>query len=195
MFFKNDIIKISNTKGDFEMKRFFATILLVFVLFSFGACENKNTSSKPDENTLSTNENSIQKEKIVSVPELVGKNIQEIEKYKNELEFVITYEKNRDYDNNIIFHQSIAPGVVMEKNSKIEISVSKRSSKMIVMPNVIGKTEQEAIDILLDAGFMYEYIARMQSGNIDIKGVNKQYPTAGEKVFADSEIDLYITPF
>lgn len=195
MIFKNDIIKISKTKGDFEMKRFFATVLLVFVLFSFCACENKNTSSKPDKNTLSTNENSIQKENIVSVPELVGKNIEEIEKYKNEFEFVITYEKNMDYDNNIIFHQSIAPGVVMEKNSKIEISVSKRSSKMIVMPNVIGKTEQEAIDILLDAGFMYEYIARMQGGNTDIKGVNKQYPTAGEKVFADSEIDLYITPF
>ena len=177
------------------MKRFFVAVLLVFVLFSLCACENKNTSSNPDKNRLTTNENSIQKENIVSIPELVGKNIEEIEKYKNEFEFVITYEKNMDYGNNIIFHQSIAPGVVMEKNSKIEISVSKRSSKMIVMPNVIGKTEQEAIDILLNAGFMYEYISRMQGGNTDIKGVNKQYPIAGEKVFADSEIDLYITPF
>ena len=177
------------------MKRILAVIITLILACCFCACGNQNASSKTDKNTPSTNENAIQKETIVSVPELVGKNIEEIEKYKNEFEFVITYEKNMDYDNNIIFHQSIAPGVVMEKNSKIEISVSKRSSKMIVMPNVIGKTEQEAIDILLDAGFMYEYIARMEGGNIDIKGVNKQYPTAGEKVFADSEIDLYITPF
>ena len=169
------------------MKRILAVVLAIIMVFSLAACGKENTLSKPDKNI-------IQEESIVSVPELVGKNIEEIEKYKKDFEFAIKYSKNLEYENGIIFQQSIDPGIIMKKASKIEIIVSKRSSKMIEMPNVFGKTKQEAIDILLKAGFMHEYISI--TTKIDIENprgvINSQDPIAGEKVFSDSDICLYI---
>jgi len=177
------------------MKKFFTIIISLSLAFALTACGTQNASSSTQNiNTSSTTENSTQIGNTISVPELVGKNIEEIAKYKNEFEFEIKYEKNMNYENNIVFYQSIDPGVIVKKPAKIEICVSKRSSKIIVMPNVIGKAEQEAIDILLDAGFMYEYIALISRSNPNTTGVNGQLPAAGEKVFSDSEISVYINP-
>ena len=97
-------------------------------------------------------------EKDFTVENYVGKNYIEVTNGFAEQDFrafKLTFEPNADFDPNIIFEQSIAPGVVIRANGTIEQLELKVSvpPNTVAVPGVVGLRAEDARKILESKGF------------------------------------------
>ena len=68
----------------------------------------------------------------------------------------ITYQNSDDFAKDTVISQDIAPGVLLEPPVTINLVISK--GKAVMVPDLTGKTELDAIAALTNAGLAYEVI-------------------------------------
>jgi serine/threonine-protein kinase len=95
----------------------------------------------------------------VQVPNVVGLNITDATAQLTNAGIGtvnITYQNSDDFAKDTVISQDIAPGAILEPPVTINLIISK--GKAITVPDLIGKTEQDAIAALTNAGLAYEVI-------------------------------------
>ena len=91
----------------------------------------------------------------VEVPDVVGKTREEAEKLLKDAGLVaeITEENDEKVEAGIVLSQDIEDGETVNKGSTVKLVVSKGSGIVNVeVPSLVGKTEQEAKNLLTEAG-------------------------------------------
>ena len=91
----------------------------------------------------------------VEVPDVVGKTREEAEKLLKDAGLVaeITEESDEKVEAGIVLSQDIEDGETVNKGSTVKLVVSKGSGIVNVeVPSLVGKTEQEAKNLLTEAG-------------------------------------------
>jgi penicillin-binding protein 1A len=101
----------------------------------------------------------ISKGASIQVPNVVGLNIEDASTQLNSIgigTINITYQNSDEFTKNIVLSQDITPGTILEPPVTINLVVSK--GKAITVPDLIGKTEQDAIADLVNIGLAYDVI-------------------------------------
>ena len=91
----------------------------------------------------------------MEVPDVVGKTREEAEKLLKDAGLVaeITEENDEKVEAGIVLSQDIEDGETVNKGSTVKLVVSKGSGIVNVeVPSLVGKTEQEARNLLTEAG-------------------------------------------
>lgn len=105
------------------------------------------------------------------VPNFVGlsrENVESTALYTEKYNFSFHEEENDDYAEGIIFKQSPEAGAPMQNKGTVVLYVSKGSA-MIPMPNLAGRTVDEAIQILNSYGIVnYEVIESFEDGEDNV---------------------------
>ncbi|MBU2563023.1 MAG: PASTA domain-containing protein, partial [Actinobacteria bacterium] len=94
--------------------------------------------------------------KTFSMPELIGLDLGEAKQIIESLELIlenIFYDFSDKQSFDKIFNQSPVPDSMVSKSTSVILYVSKGENPQVLIPDVIGMTEEEAIDILNNAGF------------------------------------------
>jgi serine/threonine-protein kinase len=95
----------------------------------------------------------------VQVPNVVGLNITDATaqlSYAGIGTINVTYQNSDESAKNMVVSQDIAPGAILEPPVTINLIVSK--GKAVMVPDLTGKTEQDAIAALVNIGLAYEVI-------------------------------------
>lgn len=102
-----------------------------------------------------------------TVPNFVGWSRESVENtalYAEKYTFSFREEENDDYAEGIVFHQSPEAGAPMQNKGTVVLYVSKGSA-MIPMPDLAGRTVEEAAEILTSYGILnYEVIESFEDG-------------------------------
>lgn len=91
----------------------------------------------------------------------------------------------------IISHQPGA-GDRVDSGAVIRVAVSAGRGTVSV-PNVVGRTEAEAVTLLREAGFAIGTMARAASDSVPAGRVAQQSPPGGQEAPADSRIDMVLS--
>jgi hypothetical protein len=144
----------------------------------------------------------IIKDKIVKVPDVVELNKDEAINIleKKQIKYSIEYEEVSDNDDvNIVLNQDKEPNQYILKNKIVTITVGSNNSDNLenkttnsyILKNLIGKSKDEAIEILKNNNINYEII---EIESDEEKGiVIKQNPISGENIDSKSIVTLYIS--
>lgn len=128
------------------------------------------------------------------IPDLKGKTIEEAKEAVKDTKYTIK-EGEEVYDNDVekgkIAKQEPDAGETVKGSQEIVVHLSKGPEKDRV-PDVVGKTEDEAKKIITDAGFKVGDIERKPSSK-DKGTVIDQSPKAGKKADKDEEISLVVS--
>ena len=100
------------------------------------------------------------------------------------------------------FHDSVPEGSVISQDPEggrkepegtvIDLVVS-QGPQTIGIPDVVGKTEEEARSLITDAGFVVGNVTRAFSDEVPQDSVISQSPEAGERVPRESRVDLVVS--
>ncbi len=131
--------------------------------------------------------------KDIRVPNLEGSTVEEaqekLEKIELKLE-VVEYEKSDKYEAGEIISQDPVKGTKVRKNAVVEVIVSKGSDEALV-PNVVGKTEEEATNILDAAGYTVK--VREKTSTKPKGEVLEQDPSAGVRLKKGETVTITIS--
>ena len=166
----------------------FMLVIVVFLIITFagkGCSGSKSGASTTQSETLDA--------KHTKVPKVEGlKEEEAIQKLK---EATLGYKIEEQYDNKTeegyVISASRDANEVVEKNTTITLVVS-RGGQAFDVPDVVGKTKDQAKEILKDKGLKikFEYEA---SETVPIDQVMKTDPAAPKQVRYGDEITLYIS--
>ena len=137
--------------------------------------------------------------KLYSVPDLKGKYYAEIieEEQYEMFEFVIVDKSfSSQYPKGTVCAQSIAPNNAVERDTKIELTVS-LGSQEVKIANVIGLSETDAKLELLKQGFLYDNIVVKEKYDADREPATivDQEPERGTSVSTDIKVVIYINSY
>ena len=128
------------------------------------------------------------------IPDLKGKTIEEAKEAIKNTKYTLK-EGEEVYDNDVekgkIAKQEPDAGETVKGSQEIVVHLSKGPEDGRV-PNVVGKTEEEAKKIITDAGFKVGDIERKPSSK-DKGTVIEQSPKAGKKAEKDEEISIVVS--
>ena len=131
--------------------------------------------------------------KNIKVPDVKCNTIEDaqlkLEKLDLNLE-VVEYEKSDKYEAGEIISQDPEAGDMVRKNTTVEVVVSKGSDEALV-PNVIGKSEEEATGILDAAG--YKVKVREETSTATKGEVLNQDPSAGVKLKKGETVTITVS--
>ena len=139
----------------------------------------------------------VQKEEDKGIPDVVGMTVEEaeaeLEKYGVTLAIARREEALR-YEEGYIFKQLTEKGTELPEGAKLQVYVSS-GLKEIEIPDISGKTEEEAIAALVDAGFEEKNIDIETEEHMTIKKdlATRTDPEAGEGRTYKSDITIYIS--
>jgi len=103
----------------------------------------------------------------------------------------IKWQKSGTISPNSVISQNPAPGTVVKKGEKVNLTVSKKVSLLIAVPNVKGKYYTAARKMLIDRGL--KVLMRYKTNiDYDFDLVLSQYPPAGSKVKKGSVVTIYV---
>lgn len=148
-----------------------AVIIASIALFLIGKAAGifKFSPATEKEETVQTEEES---KNTVTMPDIVGKSIDEATEILNKSSLgikVASYEYSDVIEKDYILSQNKEEGEEVEKNTTINVVVSK-GEEAISVPNVIGLSEDEAKNTLEDYGLLvkreYEYNDTVEAGNV-----------------------------
>ncbi len=136
--------------------------------------------------------------KEVKVPNLVGKTQEEAEKAlkaKGLKLKVKAKQESPEYEEGYIISQDPKDGTKVEKESVITVVVSSgKTEEKETVPDVSGKSQDEARDELEELGFVVKVSTEFEtSEEFDQDEVIRTTPSAGEEVAKGSEITLIIS--
>ena len=136
-------------------------------------------------------------EAIMVVPQLRGRSMRDakfaLERYGLQLGS-INFEPTNLYPENTIVAQSPAADTRIGRGSRVNITVSSGggSGAGVTVPNIVGKTVNEAERILQAQGLNVGNITFQLSYELIPNTVVEQFPRAGESVTAGQKIDLFV---
>lgn len=160
-----------------------AVIIIVAIASVTGAFKkDKKTTEEP---TVT--------EEIITMIDVVG--MEEAEATKALDEAGITYEIEREYsdkfEEGLVMSQSISEGQTVDKDEKVKIVISKGIEEADV-PDVVGKTPDEAKTLLTAAGFVVEedeeYDDEVEAGKII-----SQTPSGATKAAKGSTVTIVVS--
>lgn len=155
----------------------------------------------PEEGTKISKEESIkliiaaENVELIEVPSLVGKKLDEVSKLIKEAGFTESAEYKFDANSaeNTILEQMPRAGDKLEKGNVVKITVSMgKEENNIELPTVLGKSEQEAKNILKNFDLKISYREdKSQSEGI----VLSQNPSPGQKMSTGSEVGIVVNKY
>ena len=129
----------------------------------------------------------------VQVPAVIGLTKDEATSQLNELGFKVlaTDEPSDTIEAGRVLSQNPGPGTKTDKAATVKIAVSTGVEKIDV-PDVVGKTQEEAVNALTAAGLKTK-VTTAEDPNAAEGTVATQQPGAGEKVLKDAEITITVS--
>ena len=147
--------------------------------------------SEPDESS-STPSNTG--EKLLSVPDFTNLNLtfEEICNQYPDFKYEILGKKYASKSAGIVVAQDIKAGSEVKRDTTIYLTIS-LGPETITVPDIKGKTEQEAIIELYKKGFLYHNITfyEIEDSSVDYHCVVKTDPAFGSTVSPDASIKIY----
>ncbi|WP_028828495.1 Stk1 family PASTA domain-containing Ser/Thr kinase [Proteocatella sphenisci] len=137
---------------------------------------------------------SAQRKEEVVVPELTGKKIEEASKLISDAKLEESVEYKFDQaEENIVIEQTPRAGDKIEAGQTVKITVSMgKEENNIELPTVLGKSEQEARNILKNFNLKVSYREdKGQSEGI----VLSQNPSPGQKMSTGSEVGIVVNRY
>ncbi len=130
---------------------------------------------------------------LVEVPSVVGATQEEAERLLTEanLNFSAIFEENSDTEPNIVFDQDPQRDQQVEEGSIVTIKVT-QASQTVLLENVTGRSEDEARQILRDAGLRVD-IVREASDEFDEGTVFDMTPPPNQQVNLDTLVTLTVS--
>ena len=175
--------------GGFIIGAMIIIVLIVYIANMTGLLKGGIGGIKKNPTEQSTAE-----EKMIEVPNLVGKTEDEaVESVKNS-GIGIRYvgeEPSDEYEKGIICYQETEAGTEVAENSTINYKLSSGSA-MLNVPNVIGKTQGEAEAMLTEMGFAVN-ISKSYSYDYPAGQIMSQNPTANTQAKAGDTINLEVS--
>ncbi|MFM7068493.1 MAG: PASTA domain-containing protein, partial [Actinomycetes bacterium] len=128
----------------------------------------------------------------VDVPAVIGLMKDEATAQLDELGFKVevTEEPSDTIAEGRVAGQNPGPGTSVAKGSTVRLSVSSGVEKFEV-PDVVGRTQEEAVNALSDAGFKVR-VTSVENPDGTEGTVETQRPAAGERVPKDTEVVIEI---
>ena len=165
----------------------------------FGNGKNTNNNTAYTSTKTEDDDKSDELTKLYRVPDFTGMYYSEIieEEDYERFEFVIVDKQFSDkVARGKICSQSVKENADVAKDTKIELVISLGPSE-IALDNVIGKSEEEAIYILLKQGFLYENIEveHQYNENKAAEKIIAQEPKAGSKISVDSKVIIHVNDY
>lgn len=140
------------------------------------------------------------KEATVSVPDVRGETYADAEKILKKKGFKIKKageEASDEYEKGEIISQDPGPSKKAKVDSTVEVIVSTGEEEVeeLRIPSVAGETEDDAMEILVDAGFSSSNItpSTQASDEVPAGEVIGTNPKEGSSVSADTQITLYVS--
>lgn len=131
----------------------------------------------------------------IPVPDVVGKQLEEAEQRIVGAGFEVG-EITEEYDDSApageVLDQNPLPKANAEKGSEIDLTVSK-GPETAEVPQLIGKTESEALKLIQDAGFVPQPMPSEYNATAAAGTVIKQSPGGGETVQKGSSIQFIVS--
>ena len=125
---------------------------------------------------------------MVKVPGVVGYDLETTKAILTNagVGMIVKEEKySDDYAKGVVMEQHTKAGTEIKKDSAIEVTISK-GKKPVEMPSVVGKTKDEAVAILKNAGFILIEFVDASDYSAEAKGtVLAQNIAAGTEVAKD----------
>lgn len=132
----------------------------------------------------------------VETPRLIGKSLRDAKLNLERLGLKLgsTDEVPSNNPAGMIIAQDISPGTKVKKGEVINISISLGEEEgNIELPDLIGKSLNEAQMILSNNGLIVGRINYQPSFTLLPNTVIDQYPSPGQKLKAGDEVDLFVT--
>ncbi len=130
----------------------------------------------------------------VIMPDLVGKNIEDVVDNSDFISFkfeVVESDYTDEYDRNIIFDQNIRFGQNVKENTIIKLKVS-LGRKLIEVPDLYNIHYTDAQNELKSLGFKFN-VVKIFDPNIAIDRVIKTDPIKSDQLPKGSEIKIYVS--
>lgn len=147
------------------------TIFVVIKLVGNGKNTAKNNKNSVEATTVNTANNNSSD--MVEVPEVVGKTKEDAIKALNKLGlgYKAVTQSSDTVAEDCVISQGNVGGSKVEKNSQIVLTISTgKENKEVTVPNVKGKSEQEAKEAIeaanLVASVDYQYSDSVEAGNV-----------------------------
>lgn len=149
----------------------------VFGTFRFSNKKDKETQQTETKQTETESETDSEEETETMVPmiKVVGMNEEDAKKNLEQiglLMFVVEYQSSTEPDGTVLT-QSVNEGQQVATGTTIEVVVAgaeAEDSSMVDVPNVVGRAENEAVNMLLSAGLnyqkSYEYNSSVAAGTV-----------------------------
>lgn len=149
----------------------------VFGTFRFSNKKDKETQQTETQQTETESEIDSEEETKIMVPmiKVVGMNEEDAKRKLEQiglLMFVVEYQSSTEPDGTILT-QSVNEGQQVATGTTIEVVVAgaeAEDSSMVDVPNVVGRAENEAVNMLLSAGLnyqkSYEYNSSVAAGTV-----------------------------
>lgn len=152
------------------------------------------SSSQVSEVEPSSSTPSSTGEKLLSVPDFTNLNLtfEEICNQYPDFKYEILGKKYASKSAGIVVAQDIKAGSEVKRDTTIYLTIS-LGPETISMPDLKGKTQQEAIIELYKKGFLYHNITfyEIEDSDVDYHCVVKTDPAQGSTVSVDSTIKVY----
>lgn len=168
-------------------------IIVVLVMNLFGGFKRKPANEGKNTQTTQTAQTEAGAEKI-KVPDLAGKTFEEAKAELNQLGLGINNKgevSSDKYEKGEIANQDPMTGTMVEKNTTVRVVISSGKGSIDV-PDVVGKREADAVDLLKEQGFKpnktYSYSDTVEEGY-----VISQNPTDGAKAKEGDTITVEIS--
>lgn len=103
------------------------------------------------------------------------------------------YSTSDSYPQNTVISQSVPPGNKVSRGTAIGVTISRgKVSLDVVVPELTGRTLNEAEKLLLQRGLKVGNLSFQPSFDILPNTVVDQYPRAGESVAEGQPVDLFV---
>lgn len=198
------VSNVDNSYSKWGVISCITAVILLLICFGVYWYWIKNKNSSNNEANQQVDVSSIMEsitpeetaEKKVEVPQLVGKNVSDAEKYatpENPYTIVVLSEEFHDsIQEGCIISQTPSYGEQMYSGSVIAVNISKGPEKR-VLPNISKKTLSEASLILTDAGFNPKKINQASKEYDEGIVIGYQNHQAGDSIEYGSEVVIIVS--
>ncbi|PIE76893.1 MAG: hypothetical protein CSA13_02215 [Clostridiales bacterium] len=134
--------------------------------------------------------------KQIELPNLMGKTVDEARVILSNVDATLGEIKpeNSDYEEGLIFSQTPVAGTAIESGAVVNIMVSTGVEvEQVVVPDIVGKTKNEALRLLENADLIYGAIDTEHSDTVEEDRVISQAIKAGEKVDEKTIVNFVIS--
>ena len=171
-------------------------IIMVFIAVKLASVIGGGTPNQPSDNnqTVTAESTTVDPSTLAKVPAVIGFTEEEA---KSALKAVnlgskVTRQPSDTVAEGLVISQSQPGGALIAKNSTVTISISTGSTAK-PMINVIGKTEEQAVSEIKNAGFASPVIEYEYSDTVEQGLVIRQSPSANASVKSGDTIKIFIS--